>query len=108
MRTYAALLLLVLGCEAPVTPPDPPPDPLFPPWDPGLPASTEMGARRGLTPARGIIHLHSPYSHDACDGVPRNKDGSINAECLQDLKAALCATRMSYAALTDHDDSMAD
>ncbi len=52
---------------------------------------------------RGIIHLHSPYSHDACDGdgMP---DGAINEACLQDQRDGLCATRMDYAFMTDHPD----
>lgn len=80
-----------------------------PAWQGGLPDSEVMGERRGLAPARGIIHLHSPYSHDACDGNPRDEDtGDVDEACLADLRAALCATRMDYAALTDHDDTMAD
>lgn len=51
------------------------------------------------------MHLHSPYSHDACDGKPRDAGG---APCLADLRAALCTTRVDFAALTDHDASMAD
>jgi hypothetical protein len=58
--------------------------------------------------ARGIVHLHSVYSHDACDGEPRAVDGTVDEACLADLRAALCDTRMDFAALTDHDDSMAD
>jgi hypothetical protein len=79
-----------------------------PAWQGGLPDSAVMGERRGLEPARGIIHLHSPYSHDACDGEPRDDAGAVDEACLADLRAALCATRMDYAALTDHDDTMAD
>jgi len=79
----------------------------LPAWQPGLPEAAEMGVRRGLTPARGIIHLHSPYSHDACDGDPR-PGGVPDEACLGDLRTALCTTRMDYAALTDHDDTMAD
>jgi hypothetical protein len=86
--------------------PGEPPD--LPAWEPGLPPSSVMEERRGLVPRRGIIHLHSPYSHDACDGEPRAADGTVNEECLQHLRDGLCATRMDYAALTDHDDSMAD
>lgn len=67
-----------------------------------------MGPRRGLTPARGINHLHSPYSHDACDGMPRDANGAPNEPCLQHLRAALCTTHIDFANLTDHDDSMAD
>jgi hypothetical protein len=81
----------------------------LPAWDPGLPPSAVMWARRGLAPARGIIHLHSPYSHDACDGRPRDPDtGAVDEACLANLRAGLCTTRMDYAALTDHDATMAD
>src|SRR5690349_9097195 len=84
--------------------------PALPAWDPGLPPSSAMGGHRGLVPARGIIHLHSPYSHDACDGNPRGDTGlgPVNEDCLADLRAGLCTTRMDFAAVTDHDDSMAD
>lgn len=60
-----------------------------------------------MTPARGIVHLHSPYSHDACDGDPR-PGGAPNEPCLANLRAALCTTKIDYANLTDHDDTMAD
>ena len=44
-------------------------------WSGSLPPlAAEVGAIRGFTPQRGIVHLHSPYSHDACDG-----DGLIDA-----------------------------
>jgi hypothetical protein len=79
----------------------------LPAWNRGLPPSSVMGTQRGLHAARGIIHLHSPYSHDACDGDPR-PGGAPDEACLADLRAALCDTRQDYAALSDHDDSMAD
>jgi hypothetical protein len=83
--------------------------PPLPEWHADLPpAGAAIGVRRGLTPARGIIHLHSPFSHDACDGDPRAFDGALDEDCLADLKRGLCTTRMDYAALTEHDDSMAD
>jgi hypothetical protein len=80
----------------------------LPAWDKALPDARVMGARRGLVPARGIVHLHSPYSHDACDGQPRDAAGAIDEPCLDDLRRALCTTRIDFAALTDHDASMAD
>jgi len=80
----------------------------LPPWDRTLPVARALGGGRGLVPARGIIHLHSPYSHDACDGDPRDDDGVPNEPCLLDLRAALCTTHVDFAALTDHDDTMAD
>ncbi len=83
---------------------------VLPAWEKRLPPASELGtgASRGLVPARGIVHLHSPYSHDACDGMPRDASGVPNEPCLEHLRAALCAERIDYAALTDHDDSMAD
>lgn len=83
---------------------------MLPAWEKRLPPASELGtgSARGLVPARGIVHLHSPYSHDACDGMPRDASGVPNEPCLQHLRAALCAERIDYAALTDHDDSMAD
>ncbi len=80
----------------------------LPPWNKELPEASAMGTWRGLVPARGIVHLHSPYSHDACDGEPRAGDGTPNEPCLDDLRTGLCATRIDFAALTDHDDTMAD
>jgi hypothetical protein len=67
-----------------------------------------MGETRGLQAARGIVHLHSPYSWDACDGEPRAADGTVDEGCLASLRRGLCTTRMDFAAVTDHDDSMAD
>jgi hypothetical protein len=98
-----ALLCLLAACGG-----DDPTAPEPPPWDRTLPVARELGGARGLVPARGIVHLHSPYSHDACDGNPRDDDGVPNEPCLQDLRAALCATHIDFAALTDHDDTMAD
>lgn len=77
-------------------------------WDKSLPDASVLGSWRGLQPARGIVHLHSPYSHDACDNMPRDAQGVPNEPCLQDLREALCVDRIDFAALTDHDASMAD
>ncbi len=64
------------------------------------------GARDGSTPspytlARGIVHLHSVYSHDGCDekGVV---GGKPDAACLKQLRDAICARGFDFAALTDH------
>ncbi len=83
--------------------------PDYPPWEMGLASAPEaMGTIRGLTHARGIIHLHSALSHDACDGKGLDEAGVVNEPCLRDLRLALCTTRIDYAALTDHDDHMAE
>jgi hypothetical protein len=96
---------LVAACGGSAAPPDAGP----PAWDKSLPEASVMGVRRGLTPARGIVHLHSPYSHDACDNHPRDpQTGAPNEPCLADLRLALCTDRIDFAALTDHDASMAD
>ncbi|MGN6105577.1 MAG: hypothetical protein ACTHU0_10765, partial [Kofleriaceae bacterium] len=102
MRDWILGVLLVSACSDPSGPPAPPP------WDKTLPDARELASGRGLVPARGIVHLHSPYSHDACDGMPRDDRGAPNEPCLADLRAALCKTRIDFAALTDHDASMAD
>ncbi|HWO24557.1 MAG TPA: hypothetical protein VNO30_37700 [Kofleriaceae bacterium] len=103
LATAAAAAAALAGCRGHDEPADAPPA-----WDKRLPDARELGARRGLVPARGIVHLHSPYSHDACDGAPRDAAGAPNEPCLADLRAALCQTRTDFAALTDHDDTMAD
>lgn len=79
-----------------------------PAWEKGLPEASAIWNTRGLVAARGIVHLHSPFSHDACDGKPRDANNVPNEPCLQDLRAALCTTKIDFAALTDHDDTMAD
>jgi hypothetical protein len=110
VRTWCLALGVLAACGDDAGPAPDAPDAAtaLPAWDKGLPPATVMGAHRGLTPARGIVHLHSPYSHDACDGMPRDADGVPDEPCLQDLRAGLCATHIDFAALTDHDDTMAD
>lgn len=51
--------------------------------------------------AKGVLHMHSPYSHDACDGNGLDQ-GVPNAGCLADLRAAPCKTGYDFIALTDH------
>lgn len=69
------------------------------PWSRRLPA---LGAGpRGTVARRAIVHLHSPWSHDACDGDPQ-PDGVVNEPCLDDLRAGLCDVRVDVAFVTDH------
>ncbi len=51
--------------------------------------------------AKGVLHVHSVYSHDACDGdgLP---DGSPNAPCLADMRAAPCNVGYDFAAYRDN------
>lgn len=73
-----------------------------PAWPSTLPPTTELGMRRNFTIARSIIHLHSPLSHDACDGRGW-VDGALgDAACLMHQRAAMCALRLDVAMLTDH------
>ena len=58
-------LLLAFGCHP--APEDSGHDTVS--WSADLgPLADEVSAPRGFVPLRSIIHLHSPYSHDACDG----------------------------------------
>lgn len=50
---------------------------------------------------RGALHVHSPFSHDACDGEGLT-DGVPNQACLQDLRTAICDTGYDFTLLTDH------
>lgn len=50
---------------------------------------------------RGIVHIHSIYSHDACDSNPR-LDGKKNLPCLQRLRTALCDNAIDVVFLTEH------
>jgi hypothetical protein len=74
------------------------------PWRADLPPLVdEVGEIRGHVPLRAIIHLHSPWSHDACDGEGLI-DGQPNEACLADLRSALCRTAIDIAFVTDHPD----
>lgn len=58
--------------------------------------------RRGLQEVRGLIHAHSPYSHDACDNKPFDENGKINVECVEDFRRDLCHVGHNFVFLTDH------
>ena len=55
--------------------------------------------------ARGLIHMHSIYSHDACDGKGFTA-GKPNLTCLKQLRAALCKSGFDFTFLTDHPSNM--
>ena len=106
VRRIPAILVLVAfgsaGCPAETPRPDPPP-----PWTPGTVYRTprEPGPR-GYLDRRGLIHAHSVYSHDACDGEPRDPatDG-VNRACLDDFRRGLCQVGHDFVFLSDHTDS---
>lgn len=76
--------------------PTPAPEPSWSSARPELSAPRHHGAV-----ARAVVHLHSPWSHDACDGVPLI-DGVPDEACLADLRDGLCGAGIDVAFLTDH------
>lgn len=73
----------------------------LPPWPHDRPSITGE-TRRGFHLARGIVHLHSPLSHDACDGEGWVDGALADEACLAHLRAAACTLRMDFLFLTDH------
>jgi hypothetical protein len=78
-----------------------------PAWNRELPSSESLGQPRGFRIARTVLHLHSPYSYDACDKKGL-EGGVVNEACLGDLRSALCMDRIDAAFLSDHPNHMAD
>jgi len=71
-----------------------------PPWTP------ETLEERGYVEVRTIIHLHSAFSHDACDEQGLDDNGTPNWSCIRRMKAALCKERIGAAFMTDHPSHM--
>ncbi len=94
--------------------PEPSPEPDEPELEPDepepyavertLPDTALLGAPRGMTQARSLIHMHTIHSHDACDGQPRLEDGLPNALCDADWREGVCATRQDIVFTTDHEE----
>ncbi len=59
-------------------------------------------AARGFHELRAIVHLHSAFSHDACDDAGLAPDGTPNWDCIHRMKRALCAEHIAIAFMTDH------
>jgi hypothetical protein len=76
---------------------------VVPAWPDRLPASTSFGTPRGLLPRRAIVHVHSVYSHDACDEAAQDALEGTNEPCLDRFRAALCQARVDAVFLTEHD-----
>ncbi|CAN5192240.1 hypothetical protein BH18GEM1_BH18GEM1_23320 [soil metagenome] len=75
----------------------------IPAWPDTLQQATAFDAPRGFTPLRAILHVHSVYSHDACDGEPQDEAERLNEGCLAHFRQALCAANVGAAFLTEHD-----
>ncbi len=105
MRRLLPLLLVFSSCPKNEEVPTPPPTP----WRPGvmLPQPHTVNAR-GYVELRGLVHVHSVYSHDACDGAPHDGNGVYDAQCLADFRRGACQTGDDFFFLTDHGDSFRD
>ncbi|PZR09297.1 MAG: hypothetical protein DI536_22205 [Archangium gephyra] len=101
---WLPLLVLVVGCtkvEEPMAP--------VTPWSPGVMLTQSHAVNaRGFVELRGLIHVHSIYSHDACDGAPHDDNGVYDATCLEDFRRGACQTGDDFFFLTDHGDSFRD
>lgn len=85
---------------------EPPPPPK---WSPGLVYRTERGVNaRGFLDRKGLVHAHSIYSHDACDGKPHDDAGVYNQVCLADFRRDICTAKHDFVFLSDHGDSFRD
>jgi hypothetical protein len=103
----ACLLTLgLLGCTGDEVKP---PAPLVPrAWSKfSPPATTSLGNVREFVTARGIIHSHSPYSHDGCDNEGLDENGVPNAKCLANMRQGMCDAAEDFVFLTDHAANMA-
>lgn len=78
--------------------------------------TAEMPEVRGWELKRGVGHVHSIYSHDACDEEGfLNEDGEQdyhagvpNQQCFDDLRKGLCDAEIDFAFLTDHNEAYPD
>lgn len=72
----------------------------------GLPDTLSLDAPAGYEWKRVLIHMHSPFSYDACDKNPNRPDGFVNQECLAHFRSALCEQRVDWVFVTDHPKNM--
>lgn len=78
----------------------------YPKWKKNLPPYSSAANESGRW-LRTVLHVHSVFSHDACDkkGI---KGGKPNQKCLNDLRNAFCKTHIDVAFITEHKDRLAD
>lgn len=113
LRTFVSCLGLSLAALATMASCSSTDDSPTPPeaggWGPGKAyASPEGVDARGFLDLRGIIHAHSIYSHDACDGEPFDADGNPNQTCFDDLRRGICQVKHDFVMLTDHGSMFSD
>ena len=106
--SLAVLVLLCSACDTPsavdagVDSGRPDAGTPLPPWPSRLPPTTNLPTVRGYVTARTTLHVHSPLSHDACDGNGWVDGALADPVCLEHFRAALCALSLDAAMLTDH------
>jgi len=100
--------LLLAGCSGETTPrTEPPAQPR--PWERlAVPTKDALPPVRGFVQVRGIVHSHSPYSHDACDGHGLDAQGKPDPTCTANLRRSICEAAEDFVFLTDHADFMAE
>ncbi len=69
--------------------------------DAGTPDAGTPDAGPEWQTARVALHFHSANSHDACDGSSDNGP-PFDQNCVAQMKAAVCASRLDAVLLTDH------
>ena len=79
-----------------------------PVWKPGVVYPPETQTVRGFRDVRGLVHAHSVYSHDACDGKPVLDDGTRDPVCFEDFRRGLCQSQHDFVFVTDHKDAFDD
>ena len=57
---------------------------------------------------RFIVHLHSPYSKDACDAHGLDANNVPDATCVDHLRQGICASMLTAVFMTDHPSHMKD
>ncbi|UQA62145.1 hypothetical protein [Polyangium aurulentum] len=106
IRSLALASLLLAGCSG-ETPPPAPAQPRA--WQKlAVPTKDALPPVRGFVQARGIIHSHSPYSHDACDDHGLDAAGKPDPTCTANLRRGICDAAEDFVFLTDHADFMSD
>lgn len=95
----------LLGCTGEVAKPEPAAPRAWSKFSPA--ATTSLGTVREFVTARGIIHSHSPYSHDGCDKKGLDENGVPNATCVDHLRKGMCDAGEDFVFLTDHAANMA-
>jgi len=100
---FVLLLFLGFSCakKDEKTPTPKPEKKAFPKKWVSAPKRLDISSSSKYPYARVIIHLHSTYSHDACDGKPQ-ENGKKNMPCLMRLREALCYDSIDAAFLTEH------